>query len=236
VHKRIRSLSGCGSAHMATPEEFADVMYFKHSRFLKFNHSLCTAANRQAPEMQQIHGGLHITQLCMPQPLHEASSRHTYCSFHRYCLAIADDRSSRPLIQLIQPLIQTSSMLYLLIRRVKTPPRVSIPRDSGVTSSSSRSVTSPFMTPPWMAAPEATTSSGFTPREGSFLNRSFTMLLTCVYTDRVRTMDCKQIRSKQCCPLSAGSIACCVQAPATNSKPSWCAERAICKRFQPSKQ
>jgi len=180
-------------------------MYFKHSRFLKFNHSLCTAANRQAPEMQQIHGGLHITQLCMPQPLHEASSRHTYCSFHRYCLAIADDRSSRPLIQLIQPLIQTSSMLYLLIRRVKTPPRVSIPRDSGVTSSSSRSVTSPFMTPPWMAAPEATTSSGFTPREGSFLNRSFTMLLTCVYTERVRTMDRKQISSRQHCLLYSGT-------------------------------
>ena len=51
--------------------------------------------------------------------------------------------------------------------RVKTPPSVSIPSDSGVTSSSSRSLTSPDSTPAWMAAPTATTSSGFTPLCGS---------------------------------------------------------------------
>ena len=39
-------------------------------------------------------------------------------------------------------------------------PAVSMPRDSGVTSSSSTSFTSPLSTPPWMAAPTATTSSG----------------------------------------------------------------------------
>ena len=33
---------------------------------------------------------------------------------------------------------------------VKTPPRVSMPRESGVTSRSSTSVTSPANTPPWM--------------------------------------------------------------------------------------
>ena len=45
---------------------------------------------------------------------------------------------------------------------VITPPKVSIPSDSGVTSSSSTSFTSPVSTPPWIAAPTATTSSGFT--------------------------------------------------------------------------
>ena len=53
------------------------------------------------------------------------------------------------------------------ISRVNTPPSVSMPSDSGVTSSSSTSLTSPFSTPPWIAAPTATTSSGLTPRCGS---------------------------------------------------------------------
>ena len=48
------------------------------------------------------------------------------------------------------------------ISAVMTPPSVSMPRLSGVTSSSSTSVTSPERTPPWMAAPTATTSSGLT--------------------------------------------------------------------------
>ncbi len=46
---------------------------------------------------------------------------------------------------------------------VMMPPSVSIPSDSGVTSSSSTSLTSPWRTPAWIAAPMATTSSGFTP-------------------------------------------------------------------------
>mmetsp|Transcript_4003 Transcript_4003/g.12806 ORF Transcript_4003/g.12806 Transcript_4003/m.12806 type:complete len:446 (+) Transcript_4003:240-1577(+) len=50
--------------------------------------------------------------------------------------------------------------------RVKTPPSVSMPSDSGVTSSSRMSFTSPLSTPPWMAAPMATTSSGLTPLDG----------------------------------------------------------------------
>ena len=50
---------------------------------------------------------------------------------------------------------------------VITPPLVSMPSDSGVTSSSRTSLTSPLSTPAWMAAPMATTSSGFTPLWGS---------------------------------------------------------------------
>ena len=42
-----------------------------------------------------------------------------------------------------------------------TPPMVSMPSDSGVTSSSSLSSTSPERMPACTAAPSATTSSGF---------------------------------------------------------------------------
>jgi len=54
------------------------------------------------------------------------------------------------------------------INLVITPPIVSIPNDNGVTSSNNTSFTSPVNTPPWMAAPIATTSSGFTPFDGAF--------------------------------------------------------------------
>ena len=53
------------------------------------------------------------------------------------------------------------------ISLVITPPSVSMPSDSGVTSSSSTSLTSPCNTPAWIAAPTATTSSGLTPLCGS---------------------------------------------------------------------
>mmetsp|Transcript_37007 Transcript_37007/g.62319 ORF Transcript_37007/g.62319 Transcript_37007/m.62319 type:complete len:388 (+) Transcript_37007:1130-2293(+) len=65
-----------------------------------------------------------------------------------------------------------------LMRRVNTPPRVSIPRERGVTSNSRISFTSPRSTPPWMAAPSATTSSGLTLLLGSLLNSSFTICCT----------------------------------------------------------
>mmetsp|Transcript_12349 Transcript_12349/g.21868 ORF Transcript_12349/g.21868 Transcript_12349/m.21868 type:complete len:266 (+) Transcript_12349:1039-1836(+) len=65
-----------------------------------------------------------------------------------------------------------------LIMRVNTPPRVSMPRDRGVTSNSRMSFTSPRSTPPWMAAPMATTSSGFTPREASLPKISLTISAT----------------------------------------------------------
>ena len=57
---------------------------------------------------------------------------------------------------------------------VITPPSVSMPSDSGVTSRSRTSFTSPASTPPWIAAPTATTSSGFTPRCGSCSKNSST--------------------------------------------------------------
>ncbi len=47
---------------------------------------------------------------------------------------------------------------------VATPPRVSMLRDSGVTSSSRMSLTSPARTAPWMAAPIDTHSMGSIPR------------------------------------------------------------------------
>ena len=64
------------------------------------------------------------------------------------------------------------------ISLVNTPPMVSIPRDRGVTSSSSTSFTSPARMPPWMAAPMATTSSGFTERLGSLPKNSPTFFCT----------------------------------------------------------
>ena len=61
---------------------------------------------------------------------------------------------------------------------VITPPLVSIPRVSGVTSSSSTSLTSPASTPAWIAAPTATTSSGLTPWCGSLPVSSLTLSRT----------------------------------------------------------
>mmetsp|Transcript_2961 Transcript_2961/g.8290 ORF Transcript_2961/g.8290 Transcript_2961/m.8290 type:complete len:414 (-) Transcript_2961:748-1989(-) len=64
------------------------------------------------------------------------------------------------------------------MRRVKMPPRVSMPSERGVTSRRSTSLTLPLSTPPWMAAPMATTSSGFTPLDGSRLKSSLTTSTT----------------------------------------------------------
>ena len=58
------------------------------------------------------------------------------------------------------------------IKVVITPPIVSIPKDKGVTSSNNTSFTSPDNTPPWIAAPIATTSSGLTPLD-AFLPKNF---------------------------------------------------------------
>ena len=65
-------------------------------------------------------------------------------------------------------------VVFLSINLVETLPNVSIPKESGVTSSSNISSTSPDKTPPWIAAPNATTSSGFTLLLGSFPKISFT--------------------------------------------------------------
>ena len=58
-------------------------------------------------------------------------------------------------------------VVFLSISFVATPPNVSMDRDSGVTSRSSTSFTSPVSTPAWIAAPIATHSSGLMPLNGS---------------------------------------------------------------------
>ena len=63
-----------------------------------------------------------------------------------------------------------------------TPPRVSTPKDRGVTSSSSRPFTSPVRTPPCRAAPRATHSSGLIPLKGSLPMK----LLTASWTAGIR--------------------------------------------------
>ena len=60
------------------------------------------------------------------------------------------------------------TVVFLSISLVITPPIVSRPSDNGVTSKSNISFTSPMKTPPWTAAPKATTSSGFTDEEAAF--------------------------------------------------------------------
>src|SRR6266487_874608 len=64
-------------------------------------------------------------------------------------------------------LLRVGIVVLRSINMVMTPPSVSTPSESGVTSSRSTSFTSPLSTPAWMAAPTATTSSGFTPLCGS---------------------------------------------------------------------
>ena len=61
---------------------------------------------------------------------------------------------------------------------MNTPPYVSIPKESGVTSNNTKSLTSPDKTPPWIAAPIATHSSGFIPLLGSLLVIFFTASCT----------------------------------------------------------
>ena len=65
-------------------------------------------------------------------------------------------------------------VVFLSINTVITPPIVSIPNDNGVTSSNNTSLTSPAITPPWIAAPIDTTSSGLTDLFGSFPNNFLT--------------------------------------------------------------
>ena len=69
-------------------------------------------------------------------------------------------------------------VVFFSISLVITPPSVSMPSDSGVTSSSSTSLTSPASTPAWIAAPTATASSGLTSLRGSLPKKSFTTFCT----------------------------------------------------------
>ena len=75
-------------------------------------------------------------------------------------------------------------VVFLSIRRVATPPTVSIDSDSGVTSIRIISFAVleagrfPPSFPPWMQAPKATHSSGFKPLEGSFPKSCLTFSCT----------------------------------------------------------
>jgi len=62
-------------------------------------------------------------------------------------------------------------VVFLGIIFVITPPNVSIPNESGVTSNKSKSFTSPLRTPPYIAAPAATASSGFMLLFGTLLKK-----------------------------------------------------------------
>src|SRR5205085_329669 len=94
--------------------------------------------------------------------------------------------------------------------RVNTPPSVSMPSDSGVTSSKSTSLTSPCSTPAWMAAPIATTSSGLTPLCGSLPN----CFLTCSCTAGMRVMPPTSTTSSIWLALRPASCIARWQAPA----------------------
>ena len=63
--------------------------------------------------------------------------------------------------------LETGIVVFLGTSGVITPPKVSIPNVNGVTSNNTISLTSPANTPAWIAAPTATTSSGFTDWLGS---------------------------------------------------------------------
>ena len=65
-------------------------------------------------------------------------------------------------------------VVFFSISFVETPPNVSIPNDKGVTSKRRTSFTSPWRTPPWIAAPIATTSSGLTLLLGSLPKKVLT--------------------------------------------------------------
>ena len=69
-------------------------------------------------------------------------------------------------------------VVFLVINLVITPPIVSIPKLSGVTSSNNTSVLSPLNTAPWIAAPAATASSGLTSLRGAFPNNASTASCT----------------------------------------------------------
>ena len=58
---------------------------------------------------------------------------------------------------------------------LNTPPNVSIPNDNGATSTNTISFTSPLNTPPYIAAPIDTASSGFIPFVGFLPKKSYTI-------------------------------------------------------------
>lgn len=87
--------------------------------------------------------------------------------------------TGQPGLVLLTWLFLVGIVVFLGISFVKTPPSVSIPRDSGVTSNNNTSLTSPARTPPWIAAPTATASSGLTALLGARPKVSCTIDCTC---------------------------------------------------------
>ncbi|OPY06325.1 MAG: hypothetical protein A4E67_01531 [Syntrophaceae bacterium PtaB.Bin038] len=99
-------------------------------------------------------------------------------------------------------LLRVGIVVFFSMSFVCTPPSVSIPRERGVTSSSSTSFTSPASTPAWIAAPTATTSSGLTPLWGSFpkISRTF------CWTRGMRVMPPTRITSSMSFGVSPASF------------------------------
>ncbi len=67
---------------------------------------------------------------------------------------------------------------FFSMMRENLPPSTSMPSECGVTSSSTTSCTVPSNTPACVAAPSATTSSGFTPRNDCWSKNSSTLSCT----------------------------------------------------------
>ena len=106
-------------------------------------------------------------------------------------------------------LLRVGMVVLRVMSVVMTPPRVSMPSESGVTSSSSKSFTSPPSTPPCTAAPTATTSSGFTPLCGSRAKSSRT---TCC-TRGIRVEPPTSTTSLICSGFNPASSIACRQGP-----------------------
>ena len=107
-------------------------------------------------------------------------------------------------------LLRVGMVVLRAISVVITPPSVSMPSESGVTSSSSTSFTSPASTPACTAAPTATTSSALTPLCGS---RSKSSCTTCC-TRGMRVEPPTSTTSSIWLGLSPASSSACRHGPA----------------------
>jgi hypothetical protein len=108
-------------------------------------------------------------------------------------------------------------VVFRSISFVITPPLVSMPSESGVTSSRRTSLTSPFSTPAWIAAPTATTSSGLTPLCGSFPISSLTFSCTA----GMRVMPPTSTTWSMPEASSPASTSACFVGPTVRSSRSW---------------
>ena len=137
-----------------------------------------------------------------------------YCAISRspWSTWISTDVCPSSAVEKTSPL-RVGMVVLRSISFVITPPLVSMPRDSGVTSSSSTSLTSPRSTPPWMAAPTATTSSGLTPRCGSLPTTSRTFSCTA----GMRVMPPTRITSPMSDADRPASFSACLVGPTVRS-------------------